>query len=129
MLPLVAALSLVVSSARESSDAEVRAVADSYLRALTGSGDDRARELLLGGVSMDAEIFTLDSARVVSREPVRQEEGDLGTVAKLMRDLDQEGRLARAKLLNTDTHASGMAVMALSPVSYTHLTLPTICSV
>lgn len=125
MLPLVAALSLVVSSASESSDAEVRAVADSYLRALTGRGDDHARELLLGGVSMDAEIFTLDSARVVSREPVRREEGDLGTVAKLMRDLDQEGRLARAKLLNTDTHASGMAVMTLSQAEASKLLEPT----
>ena len=125
MFPLVAALSLVVASAGQSSNAEVQAVVDSYLRALTGSGDDRARELLLGGVSMDAEIFTLDSAKVVSSEPVRQEQGDLETAAKLMRELDQAGHRARARMLSTETHASGMGVVALSRAEASKLLEPT----
>lgn len=125
MFPLVAALSLVVASPGESSDSEIRNVADSYLRALTGSGDDRARELLLGGVSMDAQIFTLDSARVVSREPVRLEEGDLETATKLMRELDLAGRRARAKLLNTETRSSGIGVVELSQAEASKLLEPT----
>jgi hypothetical protein len=125
MIPLVAALSLVVASPGVSSDDEVRAVADSYLRALTGNGDDRARELLLGGASMDAAIFTLDSARVVSREPVRREEGNLEVAAKLMRELDQAGRRARAKLLSTETHSSGMGVVELSQAEAAKLLEPT----
>src|SRR5262249_10675533 len=122
---LAAVLSLVVASPGDSSDSEVRQVADWYLRALTGSGDDRARGLLLGGVTMDAEIFTLDSAKVVSKEPVRREEGDLQTAAALMRELDQAGRRARAKLLNTDTHSSGMRVVELSRAEASRLLEPT----
>src|SRR5262249_31921171 len=71
------------------------------------------------------EIFTLDSAKVVSKEPVRREEGDLQTAAALMRELDQAGRRARAKLLNTDTHSSGMRVVELSRAEASRLLEPT----
>jgi hypothetical protein len=115
MFQLAAALSLSVLAIGESPEAEVRTVADSYLRALTGSGDDRARELLLGGASMDAQIFTLDSARIVSKDPLRHEQGNLATAVGLMRELDQAGRQARTRMSKgVKAHGDEMGYLELS---------------
>lgn len=126
MFQLAAALSLSVLAMGESSEAEVRTVADSYLRALTGSGDDRARELLLGGASMDAQIFSLDSARIVSKDPLRREEGNLATALGLMRELDQAGRQARNRMIKgVKTHGDEMGYLELSQAEASRLLAPT----
>ncbi len=69
--------------------AEVRAVAEKYLAAITGKGDEAGRELLLGGVPMDAQLLTLENGHIVEVEPMRREEGDLARARSLMAELDQ----------------------------------------
>jgi len=124
---LAVALSLSVLAAGESSEADVRTVADSYLRALTGSGDDRARELLLGGATMDAQIFSLDSARIVSKDPLRREEGNLATALELMRELDRAGRQARTRMMKggAKSHGDEMGYTELSQAEASKLLAPT----
>jgi hypothetical protein len=123
---LAVALSLSVLAAGESPDADVRTVADSYLRALTGSGDDRARELLLGGATMDAQIFSLDSARIVSKEPMRREEGNLANALGLMRELDRAGRQARNRMMKgAKSHGDEMGYQEVSQAEASKLLAPT----
>ncbi len=83
------------------SEAEVTAVADAYLKALTGEGDDKGKDLLLGGATMNAQLFNLENWTVLSKDPVRKEEGDLGHAAALMADLDKAGREALTKMMGS----------------------------
>lgn len=126
MFQLAVTLSLLFLAAGDSSEAEVRSVADSYLHALTGSGDDRARELLLGGATMDAQIFSLESARIVSEDPIRREEGNLATAVGLMRELDQAGLQARTRMTKgVKSHGDEMGYRELSHAEASKLLAPT----
>ncbi|HEY1417847.1 MAG TPA: hypothetical protein VGF41_08070, partial [Myxococcaceae bacterium] len=78
----------------------VHQIARAYLDALTGVGDDAARDALLGGVTMNASIASIGSWRIIAEDPVRKESGALGTAAQLMADLDKAGRATLANLLN-----------------------------
>lgn len=86
---------------------EVRRVAEQYLEALTGKGDAGGRELLLGGATMNAQLFSLENWRVVSRAPAQSEQGDLKAAVALMRDLDKAGRAALNRLLNVGSGGGG----------------------
>ena len=98
MSPSHAAFFLLLISNASSSDpaleTEVVKTAESYLKGLTGTGDEDARALLLGGVTMDAQLTSLENWRIVSKEPLRSEEGDLRQAVPLMHDLDRAGRAA-----------------------------------
>jgi hypothetical protein len=69
------ALFAVVASAQD--DAEPKKVAETYLNALTGAGDEAGKDLLLGGVTMNAQLFSLDNWELKSKDPVKKEELDL----------------------------------------------------
>ena len=43
-------------------------VAKTYLNALTGKGDEAGKDLLLGGVTMNAQLFTLENAELKARD-------------------------------------------------------------
>lgn len=79
---------------------EVSKVARAYLDALSGAGSDEGRELLLGGATMNAQLFILENWRIKSRDPVRSETGDLASAQKLIRDLDLSGEEAMAQMLD-----------------------------
>ena len=42
-------------------DAEAKKVAETYLNALTGTGDEAGKDLLHGGVTMTAQLFSLEN--------------------------------------------------------------------
>jgi len=107
------------------SEAEASKAAEAYLRALTGTGDEHARELLLGGVTMDAQMSSLENWRIVSREPLKTEEGDLRRAVQLMDELDKSGHQALRRMMNGQAKASGMKVTELSQPEAATLLAPT----
>jgi hypothetical protein len=107
------------------SEADAAKAAEAYLSALTGTGDDSARELLLGGVTMDAQISSLENWRIVSKEPFKTEEGDLGRAVQLMNELDRVGDEAVRKMMNEQAKGSGMKVAKLSQADAAKLLAPT----
>ncbi len=105
----------------------VQKTAESYLNALSATGDDAGRELLLGGVTLDARLSSVDTWRIVSRDYAKKETGALKTAATLMADLDKAGRRSLAELLKK-TGASGgdeMTVVELTRDEAARLLAPT----
>jgi hypothetical protein len=113
------------SSSDHASEAEAVKEAEAYLSALSGTGDDRARELLLGGVTMDAQMSSLENWRIVSKQPLQTEVGDLGHAVQLMEDLDGSGHQALRRMMNGQAKASGMKVTELSQADAATLLAPT----
>src|SRR5262249_11084521 len=129
MSPSHAAFFLLLISNASSSDpapeAEVVKTAESYLRGLTGTGDEGARALLLGGVTMDAQLTSLENWRIVSKEPMRTEEGDLRPAVELMHDLDRAGRVAARTMMKGNGKANDLTVIELSQADAARLLAPT----
>src|SRR4051812_20885112 len=92
------ALSVLLAANAHADDEEVTRVATTYLNALTGKGDDAGKDLLLGCVTMNAQLFALDNAELTAKE-MKKEEGDLGKVIQMMNELDKSGRKALTKLM------------------------------
>src|SRR4051794_20847875 len=92
-----AALMLAVPAFAQ--DEEVKKVAETYLNALTGKGDEAGKDLLLGGVTMNAQLFNLENWEFKDKDPVKKEEADLGHAVGMMSDLDKAGRKALTKLM------------------------------
>ena len=121
-----ALLPLVVSLGAAAQEDPVHQVARAYLDALTGSGDDSARETLLGGVTMNASIATIGSWRIIAEDPVRKETASLQTASQLMSELDRAGRSTLAELLNQSGAVSNdMEVRELSEAEANKLLAPT----
>src|SRR5689334_6757266 len=97
-LLLVCVASLAALPARAQDDAEVRRLAETYLKATTGEGDESGKNLLLGGPSMDASLFSLENGRIVRTDALKREKGDLGSAVKLMHELDRSAKDAIAKM-------------------------------
>jgi hypothetical protein len=70
---------------------EARKVAEAYLKALEGKGDDSARSYLLGGVTLTANDFTIPNWRIAKRDTVRTEQRPIEGAVKMMRDLEKKG--------------------------------------
>jgi hypothetical protein len=101
-------------------------VARAYLDALIGTGDDAARETLLGGVTMNASIATIGSWKILAEDPVRKESASLLTASQLMTDLDKSGRATLAALLNQSGAVSNdIQVRELSESEANRLLAPT----
>ena len=82
---------------------EPRKVAEAYLKALEGKGDDTAKRYLLGGLTLTAQDFTIPNWRIASRDVARVEEKPLFDAVKAMWLLDKVG----AESLNTVVVAEG----------------------
>lgn len=113
------------ATSNASAEAEAANAGEAYLSALAGSGDDRARELLLGGVTIDAQISNLENWRVVSKDPFRAEEGDLKLAARLIGELDAAGHASAAKMMSDRPRGKGMIVQELSRADAEKLLAPT----
>ncbi len=79
-------------------DAEVRRVAETYLDAISGKGDGGGKEQLLGGVVMEADMLSIGEWKILGKDPVRREKGDLARARKLMAELDAAADAAMTKL-------------------------------
>lgn len=80
-------------------DDEPKRVAVQYLSALSGASDEAGKALLLGGVTMTAQLFSIENYELVSKHPVQREEGDLGAAQQAVSGLDKAGRASLTKLL------------------------------
>lgn len=87
--------------AGEKAPPEVRKIAETYLKALTGEGDDSGRSLLLGGATTNAQLAELENWRIASEDPVRREQGELANALQLMNELDEAGRAALNQVLGS----------------------------
>lgn len=122
-LTLCAALSASTVFAQD--DAEPKKVAETYLNALTGSGDEAGKDLLLGGVTMNAQLFALDNWQFKSKDPVKKEEADLTHAVQSMNDLDKAGRSALTKLMGMDQVGDNLTMTELSQADATKMMGPT----
>lgn len=104
---------------------EVRKVALAYLKAIAQEGDDGGRDLLLGGATINAQLFTLENWRILSKQPVMKEQGDLGSAAKLVADLDQSGEQALAKVLAQTQEGDELGMTEIDKDTATRLLAPT----
>jgi hypothetical protein len=75
---------------------EPRKVAEAYLKALAGKGDDSARNYLLGGLTLTANDFSIPNWKIKKRDAPRIEDKDVDGAVKMLRDLEKKG----AELLN-----------------------------
>ena len=121
--PLAIVLLSVPAVAQD--DAEAKKVAETYLNALTGKGDEAGKELLLGGVTMNAQLFTLDNWSFKTKDPVRKEEGDLAHAVGMMNDLDKAGRKMLHKLLGAEQVGDDLQVTEVTPEEAKKLLQPT----
>lgn len=113
------------STSDPSAEAEAAKAAETYLNALTGSGDDRGRQLLLGGATMDAELSSLENWRIVSKDPFKSEDGDLAGALRLINDLDNAGHESLRKMMKEQVKGRGMTLHELSQADAAKLLTPT----
>lgn len=106
-------------------DAEQKKVAVTYLNALTGKGDEAGKDLLLGGVTMNAQLFSLENFAFKSKDPVQKEEGDLAHAAQMMNDFDRASRAALTKLMGMERVGDDLRLTEVSQADASKLLAPT----
>ena len=116
-------VSLIVCWMLSVSDA--RKVSEDYLNALTGQGSEGGRELLLGGATMNAQLFNLENWKIIGEDPVRVEESDLPGAIKMMSVVDRTGHAAMRKLLGEVGVGKDLSVRQLSREEAAQLLSPT----
>lgn len=104
-----------------------RAVAETYLKAISGQANDLGLDLLLGGATLTARIFLIENWKIVGREKHQREEGALQEVQKAMRSVDTAGRDAMAKMMRGDARADpdGLTALEITEVEASRLLDPT----
>lgn len=122
---LAPAVLLFAVNAFAQDDAEPKKVAITYLNALTGNGDEAGKDLLLGGVTMNAQLFNLENWEMASKDPVKKEEGDLAHALQMMGDYDRSSRLALTKLLGVEAVGDDLRISELSQADAAKLLGPT----
>src|SRR5688572_8179230 len=70
---------------------EPRKIAESYLKALAGTGSDDAKNYLLGGSTLTAADFTIPNWKIQSRVAPQIEEKPIVPAVKAMWELDKIG--------------------------------------
>jgi hypothetical protein len=100
---------------------EPRKVAESYLKALSGKGDDSARNYLLGGVTLTANDFSIPNWKIKKRDAPRVEDEDVDGAVRMQRELEQKG----AELLNAVVVAGEEGAVALTQAQADKLMEPT----
>ncbi len=122
---LMLSVALVSGLALAQDDAEPKKVAETYLNALSGAGDEAGKDLLLGGVTMNAQLFSLDNWQLKSKDPVKKEEADLTHAVQMMNELDKAGRSALTKLMGMDQVGDDLKMQEVSQADATKLLGPT----
>jgi hypothetical protein len=92
---------------------------------LSGTGDEAGKDLLLGGVTMNAQLFTLENWELTSKEPVKKEEADLAHALAMMAELDKAGRAALTKLMGLEQQGDELKMTTVSQAEATRLLGPT----
>ncbi|MBL9038263.1 MAG: hypothetical protein JNG84_07115 [Archangium sp.] len=121
----VAVAMLGAAAAHAQDDAEALKVAQTYLNALSGSGDESGKDLLLGGVTMTAQLFALENWELKTKDPVKKEEADLAHALQMMNDLDRSGRTALTKLMGIEQVGDDLRMTEVSQADATKMLAPT----
>ena len=106
-------------------DDDAKKAAETYLNALTGKGDEAGKDLLLGGVTMNAQLFSLENWELKSKDPVKKEEADVGHAVGMMTDLDKAGRKALTKLMGAESVGDDLKMVEVSKEEAEKLLAPT----
>ena len=122
---LCLAVMFAASAALAQDDAEPKKVAETYLNALDGAGDEAGKDLLLGGVTMNAQLFTIDNWKFKSKDPVKKEEADLTHAVQMMNDLDKAGRSALTKLMGVEAVGDELKMTEVSQADASKMLAPT----
>jgi hypothetical protein len=81
---------------------EPQRIAIAYLKALDGSGDDLAKDYLLGGATLTADDFTIPNWSIDTREPAQVEVAAIKDAVGMMRALEKAGRETLNAAVNLD---------------------------
>lgn len=92
-------VAVLVSLPALAEDAAPKKVGEAYIAALTGSGSDAGKDLLLGGVTMNASMFTLENGTIVKEDYTETETKDLKGAVAMVKALDRAGNEGFAKLM------------------------------
>lgn len=106
-------------------DEDAKKAAETYLNALTGKGDEAGKDLLLGGVTMNAQLFSLENWVLKDKDPVKREEADVGHAVGMMTDLDKAGRKALTKLMGAEAVGDDLKMVEVSKEEAEKLLAPT----
>jgi hypothetical protein len=125
MRSLIAWALLFAVPALADDEEDAKKVATTYLNALTGRGDEAGKDLLLGGVTMNAQLFTLENAELKALEK-KSEDGDLGKAVQLMSELDKSGRKALTKLMGAEAVGDDLKITEVTKDDAEKLLKPTL---
>ncbi len=92
------AFPVLLSLAPAADDDGAKKLAEAYLAALGGKGNDSVREMHLNGLTFMAQTVTYDSVKIISRDTPQKEQGDLGEASKMISEIDKAGRKALDKM-------------------------------
>lgn len=108
MSPLLFVLSCVLSATPASAtDDAPKQTAITYLKALTGTQEEQGKALLLGGATMNAQLFSLENWAFKGDATIQKEEGELNHAARAMKEIDAAGRTALTRLLGLSHPSQG----------------------
>ncbi len=125
MKKLFVATALLFALPALAQDDEAKKAAETYLNALTGKGDEAGKDLLLGGVTMNAQLFSLENWELKAKDPVKKEEADVGHAVGMMTDLDKAGRKALTKMMGAESVGDELKMVEVSKEEAEKLLAPT----
>ena len=125
LIAISASVLVMGANAWAQDDKEARKVAETYLNALSGTGNEAGKDLLLGGLTMTAQLFTLENWEIKSKDASKKEELDVTHAIQMMNDLDKAGRSALTKLLGTQQVGDDLKVHEVSAADAQKLLEPT----
>lgn len=125
MKKLFVATALLFAVPALAQDDDAKKAAETYLNALTGKGDEAGKDLLLGGVTMNAQLFSLENWELKSKDAVKKEEADVGHAVGMMTDLDKAGRKALTKMMGTESVGDELKMVEVSKEEAEKLLAPT----
>lgn len=115
---------LALADDPKSAPPDVLKVAETYLKALTGDGDESGKELLLGGATMNAQLFTLENFELKALK-TQKESGDLASANSMIGELDKVARATLNKLLNAEQVGDELTMQEVSEEDARKLMAPT----
>lgn len=123
-LSFLVALPLVIAAPVFAGDDMPRKIAVSYLKALDGTGNQKAREFLLGGLTLTAEEVGLGTWKL--RDRVTQvEEEDVKGAVEMMKTLDKSGAKALNDIMNLAESSGEFGMASVDEATANKMMIPT----
>jgi hypothetical protein len=101
-----------------------RKIAVSYLKALDGTGNQKAREFLLGGLTLTAEEVGIPQWKLRDRV-VQVEELDVQGAVQMMKALDKSGAKALNDIMNVAENTGEFGMASVDEATANKMMIPT----